>query len=336
MWVLAQGEAPGSAKCSPLRPDWTAPGQRLQQQAAASSDLLGEERTPVLEKGRAAFAAVAPTNQLINPTFVHTGTSADEVPLPVRVMQLSPGQQLEQRVEASLVAALAARCCTGGGSQGPAELPCTHGSKHVSFSLPTSPRESGAALQQADPSQQVAPRPAGGSMAAVNAPGTQQQDAAMPPAELLGSADSTPTLARLLASVPSAPMLAEKLGDDSLAIALVGSAGTHEPSPISYATRNIDAAVAALAARAGNSPTGPLACGVRDSKTFDDMAAAQELRSSGTGMPAVVHLLEPLFPPPLGEGVRFVKLRPSVASLPTPELQQLLCPVCTCTQICIC
>lgn len=76
------------------------------------------------------------------------------------------------------------------------------------------------------------------------------------------------------------------------------------PSPITFATTNLDRATARLLASAGNTPTGPLG---KAAGRLPDGAAdggAQQAQRAQQGM----WLLEPVMPAPLGEGVRCAAL----------------------------
>ena len=87
------------------------------------------------------------------------------------------------------------------------------------------------------------------------------------------------------------------------------------PSP------SADATMASLIANAGNTPTGPLARGVRDcgrADLFTDMAAA-ELRSSAAVRRDTVALLEPIIPAPLSLGVGSSEFVASGSGLFTPS-----------------
>lgn len=76
------------------------------------------------------------------------------------------------------------------------------------------------------------------------------------------------------------------------------------PSPITWATANMDMAVARLLASAGNTPTGPLgkAAGRLDDLELAGGQALEEQRVAAERQQPL--LLEPVMPAPLGEGVR--------------------------------
>jgi len=87
-------------------------------------------------------------------------------------------------------------------------------------------------------------------------------------------------------------------------------AGTLPGLPLAVKPLNIDVFMAAVIANAGNTPTGPLARGVRsgDEHLFDN-AAAKALRQvararEASAAPKRKALLEPIVPAPLGMGVR--------------------------------
>ncbi len=116
----------------------------------------------------------------------------------------------------------------------------------------------------------------------------------------------------------AAEVLSKALADQ-LRRSLPGLPGVPSDSlpafPLSLSPVNLDQIMAAIISNAGNTPTGPLARGVRqgDAHLFDDAAievlraaAAERLAAAELAQPGQEHkaLLEPIVPAPLGMGVR--------------------------------
>lgn len=323
------GSTPASGRLLAMTPQQSASPQTEQKQRPGLS-TLGQADGPNAS-GFAELRAVATSFDAI------AAVELVQAAAPVPAVEYSPRQQLlqEQRVEAALAVALASHRTSGelgrlslgdgGGILERGSLDdlslrtsqqqrgaALRGSKRVSFSLPASPgggRDSRVAGAGALDLRRVANRLQ--SFAEVVAEATPKSQAADEGAAAQAGAGVSPPFAALLSSIPTPPpgalaALASGWAAGSSATATAALPVEPEPSPIGYSTRDMDRAVAALVRSVGNSPTGPLARGVRDGEgVFGDIeAAAARQAPAGDNPTAAVHLLEPLMPAPLGEGVR--------------------------------